>query len=62
MVNTINCRDTIHFDSEDDYRTGFETSVTDHAPPTFEMTSEFKSFSLHFVSKESSNKLLSFIL
>ena len=25
---TINWRDTIHFDSDDDYRTGLETSVT----------------------------------
>ena len=26
--NTINLRDTTHFDSEDDYRTGCRTSVT----------------------------------
>ena len=51
---------TTHFDSEDDYRTVVETSVTvknnspiqdyvhpdDQTQPTFEMTPRFKSFTL----------------
>ena len=58
--NTINLRDTTHFDSEDDYHTGCRTSVTvnnnspirnyvhqdDQTQPTFEMTPGFKLFTI----------------